>query len=252
MEDIESFLKNLGVGRRPSNDTFLNSSHEFCKVFERKGISVEDDEELCHEVMREFPCNACPATFQNLLDYELHYHNTHHFVCTECKKWRPTARLLEIHVLEVHDSFFKVLSEKQPMYQCFVSECKMKFNNSNERREHCQSIHQFPKSYRFDDAIKSSCQITQMETDDGQSKVQKNQKISFGVHTRQKAFSKQNFKLREPVKFDSSGSGPSEKVSPSPATMFIPRQVLQKNQQIKRNALESESMMELGNSLPDT
>lgn len=65
--------------------------------------------------MKEFPCNACSATFGNLLDYELHYHDSHHFVCAECKKWRPTNRLLEIHVQETHDNFFKVLAEKQPM-----------------------------------------------------------------------------------------------------------------------------------------
>ena len=54
-------------------------------------------------------------TFKNLLDYELHYHDFHHFVCAQCKKSRPTPRLLEIHIQEAHDSFFKVLAEKQSM-----------------------------------------------------------------------------------------------------------------------------------------
>jgi mannosyltransferase OCH1-like enzyme len=65
--------------------------------------------------MKEFLCNACDSTFENLFDYELHYDNNHHFVCTQCKKWKPNARLLEIHIQEMHDSFFKILAEKQPM-----------------------------------------------------------------------------------------------------------------------------------------
>ena len=65
--------------------------------------------------MKEFKCNACDQRFQNLVEYELHYNDFHHYYCAECKKVRPTARLLEIHIQETHDSFFKVLSERQPM-----------------------------------------------------------------------------------------------------------------------------------------
>lgn len=50
MELIENFLKNLGVGPRPLNDPFLENSHNSCKVFERKGVTIEDEEELCHEM----------------------------------------------------------------------------------------------------------------------------------------------------------------------------------------------------------
>lgn len=50
MEDLESFLKNLGVGRRPANDPFFDNTYKCCRVFERKGVTVEDEEELCHEV----------------------------------------------------------------------------------------------------------------------------------------------------------------------------------------------------------
>lgn len=46
----ELFLKEIGVGIRPINDKFFNESYDVCKVFQRTGITVEDDEELCHQV----------------------------------------------------------------------------------------------------------------------------------------------------------------------------------------------------------
>lgn len=50
MEDIVNFLKPLGVGPRPADDSFFNNTYDVCKVFERLGVTVEDEEELCHEV----------------------------------------------------------------------------------------------------------------------------------------------------------------------------------------------------------
>lgn len=46
---MEEVLQQLGVGIRPVNDPFLEDSHKVCKVFQRKGVTVDDDEELCHE-----------------------------------------------------------------------------------------------------------------------------------------------------------------------------------------------------------
>ena len=60
-------------------------------------------------------CSACSEKFTLMIDFELHYKTAHRFVCSECKKWCPTARILELHVLENHDSFFKVSAKKQPM-----------------------------------------------------------------------------------------------------------------------------------------
>lgn len=47
---MEEVLRQLGVGIRPVNDPFFDDSYEICKVFQRKGVTVDDDEELCHEV----------------------------------------------------------------------------------------------------------------------------------------------------------------------------------------------------------
>lgn len=50
MENLEIFLKSLGVGPRQINDPFLENTHKSCKVFHRKGVIIEDEEELCHEM----------------------------------------------------------------------------------------------------------------------------------------------------------------------------------------------------------
>lgn len=72
--------------------------------------------------MDDFSCNAlgCTAIFANLLDFELHYNSAHRFTCGECKKIKTNARLLEIHIEETHDSFFKASAEKKAMVSNFI------------------------------------------------------------------------------------------------------------------------------------
>lgn len=47
---MEKFLQNIGVGLRSIDDPFFDDSYRICKIFQRKGVTVEDDEELCHDV----------------------------------------------------------------------------------------------------------------------------------------------------------------------------------------------------------
>jgi len=47
---MEEVLQQLGVGIRPVNDPFFEDSYKICKVFQRKGVTIDDEEELCHEV----------------------------------------------------------------------------------------------------------------------------------------------------------------------------------------------------------
>jgi hypothetical protein len=51
-----------------------------------------------------------------LQQYESHYQLAHSFVCHECHRSFPNERLMDRHITERHDPFFKVLSERQPMY----------------------------------------------------------------------------------------------------------------------------------------
>ena len=148
-------------------------------------------------------------------------------------------------------------------YQCFVSECDIKFKNPVERREHCREIHAFPKNYRFDEsahekAKKISEKNTSMDIDENSVSKKKDSKIYLDKNTKRKTFTKQNFSIKPSTESTINDSKQEKKMSP--VTMFIPRQVhkksyakvLTKNQEMEKNVLESESIMELGESLPST
>ncbi|XP_011165121.1 zinc finger protein 511 [Solenopsis invicta] len=261
---MEEVLQQLGVGIRPVNDPYFEESYKVCKVFQRKGVTIDDEEELCHEVIKEFPCYVpgCKNTFQTLFDYEIHYNSSHRYACTECKVSKPNPRLLEIHIQETHDAFFKVLSEKQAMYQCYDSECDIKFNNPVERKEHCIKVHKFPKKYRFDDTpihYSKEDESNKMDVDVVNNKKKKKPaKIFLNKNQKSRMFTKDSTsavcKNNDSVETVSSIPIQSKNTS----LVFIPRQVqksfskvLTNNQNGEKNVLESDVMMELANSLPD-
>ncbi|XP_017793925.1 PREDICTED: zinc finger protein 511 [Habropoda laboriosa] len=262
---MEEFLQNLGVGLRSIDDPFFDDSYNTCKIFKRKGVTVEDDEELCHEIIKEFPCHVtgCRATFKTLIDFEMHYNSNHRYVCGECKKSLPNPRLLDIHIQETHDSFFQVLCMKQPMYQCYVSECDLKFNNASERRKHCVEVHKFPKNFRYNnvphstkDEPKNAMDIDESEP---QKKESKAKKVQLNKNQRSKMFTGAT---QSTVSVNSNvHESPSNVVntsSGSSSLAFIPRQIqksytkaLTKNETNEKDVLQTGCMMDLANSLPD-
>ena len=70
--------------------------------------------------------------------------------CSVCKKALPSPHLLELHIQENHDSFFSVLSERAPSYQCFLPSCSETFWGPQERHAHAIEDHKFPPDFRFD------------------------------------------------------------------------------------------------------
>lgn len=65
----------------------------------------------------EFTCQAagCCQVFDSLENYEHHYHTLHRNVCSFCGRAFPSVHLLDVHILEWHDSLFQILSERQDM-----------------------------------------------------------------------------------------------------------------------------------------
>lgn len=51
-----------------------------------------------------------------------------------------SLRLLDIHISEMHDAFFKVLSKKKPMYTCLVDGCEEKFMHDEKRNRHLVQV----------------------------------------------------------------------------------------------------------------
>ncbi|KAK2586951.1 hypothetical protein KPH14_009877 [Odynerus spinipes] len=260
------FLQNIGIGMRQISDPFFEETYKYCKVFQRKGVTAEDEEELCHDIMAEFSCpvRQCTAIFKTLVDFEMHYNSCHRYICSECKKIKSNPRLLEIHIQEKHDSFFKLLSEKQPMYQCYVSQCEMKFNNPYERREHCINIHKYPKNCRFDDISHYKAKqnsSNKMDTDIIDKKQEGKQNIELNKNQKIRTFNKtskicsiEKSTATRPVMLPLASTNVSKNMS----LIFVPRQVqmsyartLTNNQNRERNVLEAECMSNVVNSLPE-
>lgn len=211
----------------------------------------------------------------------MHYNSNHRYVCIECKKSLPNPRLLDIHIQETHDSFFQVLSMKKPMviinyytlfllkylkifaffqYQCYVSECDLKFNNSLERKDHCINVHKFPKNFRFDnishcikDKSKDKMDIDELEYE---KKERKSKKIQLNKNQKTKMFAAAAKNI-PPTNSSISSLNSSSIITKANSLHFIPRQVqksytkaLTKNQTNEKNVLEIASMLDLVDSLP--
>nr|XP_020633647.1 zinc finger protein 511 [Pogona vitticeps] len=98
-----------------------------------------------------FSCHArgCHQAFHSLESYEHHYQALHRNVCSSCQRAFPSAHLLDVHLLEWHDSLFQVMAEKGDMYPCLVESCPGRFKGAKERKEHLVHVHQYPPDFRF-------------------------------------------------------------------------------------------------------
>ncbi|XP_067876456.1 zinc finger protein 511 [Heterodontus francisci] len=100
----------------------------------------------------EFCCHiaGCSQLFDTLENYEHHYNTFHRNVCSSCKRSFPSSHLLDIHILEWHDSLFQILAAKQNMYLCLVESCTEKFKAFSDRKKHLIKVHGYPSDFRFD------------------------------------------------------------------------------------------------------
>lgn len=127
-----------------------------------------------------------------------------------------------------------------------------------ERKEHCIKVHKFPKKYRFDDTPCHSKEdeSNKMECDIVDNKrKKKSTKILLNKNQKSKMFTKDTTiavcKNNDSVEVSSS----TVKTTP---LVFIPRQVqksfskvLTNNQNREKNVLESDTMMDLADTLPN-
>ncbi|NXG51525.1 ZN511 protein, partial [Psilopogon haemacephalus] len=131
------------------------------EVAERRKVSAFS----CH-------ISGCCQVFDTLEGYEHHYNTLHRNVCSFCKCSFPSEHLLDIHVLEWHDSLFQIMAEKQNMYRCLVEGCAEKFKSSRDRKAHLVAVHLYPADFRFDRPKKvksgpkrgSSCTVQAADT----------------------------------------------------------------------------------------
>ncbi|XP_073972012.1 protein lethal(2)k10201-like isoform X3 [Rhodnius prolixus] len=183
MADLLDKLTNYAAEVQHINDTFFDEGNRICRVYSRRGIVDEDEEDFCHQQYETFKCEIanCCQEFDTVLKYELHYNSCHRYSCSYCKKHLPSPHLLDLHVSETHDSFFKAAAERKPMYKCFVESCDAVSNNAQDRRSHCIEVHRFPHDFRYDTrrplkkkgkmAEKNQMEISHSETDSKQEET---------------------------------------------------------------------------------
>jgi len=155
-EQVETILRNLGYSgptlRRFSvGDKFLEEGDIWCQGSSKQKQIDLDDESLLHNNVPGFECRiaGCTETFTSVYSYEIHYNARHSQVCCTCHQIFPSNHLLDLHILETHDSFFQVQATKCNMYRCLIEACPDKFLDATARKEHMISVHKYPASFRF-------------------------------------------------------------------------------------------------------
>lgn len=90
------------------------------------------------------------------------------YTCSVCRKKLISAHLLDLHVVENHDSYFELQKDKRSVvnkslfsisklfqclgfqFACFLEECKHMSSSPEDRKDHCIKSHKFPHDFRFD------------------------------------------------------------------------------------------------------
>jgi len=154
--NVWSYLAKMGVSVRGPGVASMLEGDKVAGMESPTFIALEDIEELLHVDYAQFSCQVpgCNQTFSQLHQSETHYNAVHRHSCSVCRRSLPSPHLLEIHIQESHDSFFAVLSDRKPSYQCFLPTCPHLSWNSTERHEHVIKIHKFPPDFRFDQVKK--------------------------------------------------------------------------------------------------
>ena len=153
--DPWAYLARLGVSARRARDPFFVEGDSVCAMRAVTYLTQEDDEAFLHRDHELFPCSEvnCDRTFTQLHDFEAHVAAAHAHQCGHpgCGTTLPSAHLLDLHASEAHDSFFAVVSERKPSFQCFLEKCERKFWNPDERKTHCLDAHDFSRDFKYID-----------------------------------------------------------------------------------------------------
>lgn len=113
---------------------------------------ADGDEAVAEAVaVEKFCCGigSCRAAFTSASAHEAHYNSSHRHSCATCGGVFASDRLLGLHVVETHDSHFRVLAKTTPSYECLVEECGQMFHKPRSRRRHLVREHNYPDSFRF-------------------------------------------------------------------------------------------------------
>ncbi|XP_016659797.1 zinc finger protein 511 isoform X1 [Acyrthosiphon pisum] len=148
MEKLQLLLAR-GTGHKNLVDDLFKTVDDSLKVYRRVGVFEITDQSNEQRGTDNFQCNVdgCTSSFTSMADYDSHYNSNHRYTCIYCRKLLQSAHLLDLHLSETHDNFFKVSSVKKPMFKCFIETCQTQFWNSEDRNVHCKEIHNMSKGF---------------------------------------------------------------------------------------------------------
>lgn len=145
--------------KKKPGDVLFEEGDIFCHLATKQiPIVIPAENIIDQDIPDEIVCSlvGCNRTFDSLSRYEAHYNSTHRNVCSQCKRVLPSNYLLDVHLQEWHDSMFELMALKQPMYQCLLQTCGVKFSSVKERKNHMIKIHKYPSNFRFDSSKKQT------------------------------------------------------------------------------------------------
>ncbi|XP_071527151.1 zinc finger protein 511 [Panulirus ornatus] len=149
--DSWSYLVSLGVQHRSWDDPLFVEGLNVCHPLRKVPCVDIDEEDFLHDRIEAITCNVvgCNKSFTTVAEHAGHQRTCHSHICGTCKHTFASNHLLDLHLLEVHDTLFQLMAERKPMYQCLLETCPEKFSYPAERKTHCIEKHSFPADYRF-------------------------------------------------------------------------------------------------------
>lgn len=149
----------VGHTRRKSADlNFFAAFDEwhYLESFETMGFASSNLQGNCNNKTAAAPLTQYDARTSNIHEHSWSERLAmqdimHRNQCIVCHALLPSSHLLDLHVMEVHDSFFAAQASRNlPVYCCLVQSCSIKFQTIQERRRHLVEYHRFAKEFNWD------------------------------------------------------------------------------------------------------
>nr|XP_014085096.1 protein lethal(2)k10201 [Bactrocera oleae] len=128
--EIINLLNSIPVGYKSPEDNCFNAGNQtYIPEYKKLGVITvanELQEDLPETDKNDLFCDmpGCQVAFKNAASYQSHFYNEHRYICSVCRRCLPTAHLLDLHILECHDSYFIIRAKRgEAMYSCFLGEC---------------------------------------------------------------------------------------------------------------------------------
>mmetsp|Transcript_8605 Transcript_8605/g.16255 ORF Transcript_8605/g.16255 Transcript_8605/m.16255 type:complete len:347 (-) Transcript_8605:297-1337(-) len=150
--------------RRKQDDEFFDSGNDLCQKSSSSDMilffthmmeaAVDDDEQEQNEEnnLRLYDCCVphCRERFDSIAAQEEHYEKNHIHQCRECNCIFSHEHLLDLHLQETHDAYYQsLLQYNKATYSCLVQTCPETFDTPQQRFHHLQTVHGYPKWFRF-------------------------------------------------------------------------------------------------------